>query len=510
MADLILIRTALLSVTDKTGIVQLAQALHLRGVQLISTGGTRTVLQDAGLPVTDISAITGNPEAFGGRIKTISFQIASGILFDRDRDADQAASLGVLPIDLVVANLYDFAKYRDQGLPLPALIEHIDIGGPTMIRAAAKNYAHVAVLVRPDAYAEFLNLLADTGGSTSLQARQNWMRDAFALTAQYDTAIAEHVLGEPLRYGENPHQSAVFVANRDGIAYQMLGGKALSYNNLVDLDAALAAVLPMTQPACAVVKHENPCGLASGPDAVSLLPVAWSGDPVSAFGSVIAFNRAVDRAALTHLAMDDKARRKFVEIVAAPAFSPEAVVYLQQNKNLRILRMVDNRSGQQQLRRVLTLGTLVQSADIELAAHYDVVSAAKPAALDRALAEFGLHAVRCLKSNAIAVVQRSGGVVSLLGMGAGQPNRLKSTQLAIAQARDNLRDQGRDVALGMAQSYLASDAFFPFADGVQVALDAGIRTLIEPGGSLRDAEVIAACDASGAVLVFTGTRHFRH
>ena len=509
MADSVPIKTALLSVTDKTGIVELARALHRHGVQLISTGGTRATLLAAQLPVTDITAVTGNPEAFGGRMKTISFAVASGILFDRDRDAVEAQTLGVLPIDLVVANLYDFAGHKDAGLDLPQLIEHIDIGGPTMIRAAAKNYQHVAVVVRPVRYQELIDEL-DANAGTSLALRRALMREAFTLTAHYDTMIAEHLCGETLRYGENPHQTAQFVPNADGVRFDILGGKALSYNNLVDLDAALAAVLPLSEPACVIVKHENPCGLASGPVVRPLLERAWAGDPVSAFGSVIAFNRAVSALDLAHLAMHDKAARKFVEIVAAPEFTADALQALAHNKNLRVLRIRDARVGPRTTKRVLSVGTLVQGADNVLAEKCDVVSQTRPAQVDHELLNFGLHAVRCLKSNAIALVQRQGQTLALLGMGAGQPNRLKSTQLAIAQARDNLCAQGLDVAVGLAQAYLTSDAFFPFADGVQVALDAGVRTIVEPGGSLRDGEVIAACDAAHAVLIFTGTRHFKH
>ncbi|MBM4342959.1 MAG: bifunctional phosphoribosylaminoimidazolecarboxamide formyltransferase/IMP cyclohydrolase [Deltaproteobacteria bacterium] len=502
---LVPIRRALLSVTDKTGIAELGRTLHARGVELISTGGTAKVLLGEGLPVTDISAVTGNPEAFGGRMKTLSFQVASGLLFDRDRDAAEAAVLGIRPIDLVVANLYDFAGHADQGLADQELIEHIDIGGPTMIRAAAKNYKDVAVLCRPDHYAVFTAQFEVHGGTTLAQ-RRAWMTAAFALTARYDALVAEALGGQRLRYGENPHQAAVFLPDPDGLRLEQLAGKELSYNNLVDLDAAWAAAAGLDQPACAVVKHENPCGLAAGPDVDALLPLAWAGDPVSAFGSVVAFNCRVTGPMLRHLDMADKVRRKFVEIVAAPDFNTEALELLGHNKNLRVLRMTDQRGGRGRRKRHLASGTLVQDGDLQLVEGWDCKTDRLYRHIDDALFAFGMHAVRCLKSNAIAIVRRQGEMLQLVGMGAGQPNRVKSTELAVAQARANLAEVGAELS----ECVLASDAFFPFSDGPQVALDAGIRWLLEPGGSIRDPEVIAACNAADANLFFTGIRHFKH
>ena len=509
------IRTALLSVTDKAGIVELAQVLVSCGVRLVSTGGTRAVLVQAGLPVTEISEITGNPEAFGGRIKTISFQVASGLLFDRDRDAAEALRLQIAPIDLVVANLYDFVGNSAHNLPDQELIEHIDIGGPTMIRAAAKNFRDVAVLTSPAQYTAFISELQSTSGHTSLASRRTWMAAAFALTARYDAAIAEKLGGQTLRYGENPHQTALFLPNAEGTHFDQLAGKELSYNNLVDLDAALAAAFGLNRPACAIVKHENPCGLASCEEVDALLALAWAGDPLSAFGSVIAFNRAVTAPMLSHLELGDKDRRKFVEIVAAPDFDAAALVELRKNKNLRVLQVTVPASAMRFGKRNLTTGTLVQSADDQLRNRLEVVSVQQPEVTDTDLVDFGLHAVRCLKSNAIALVRRSGGALQLLGMGAGQPNRLKATELAVTQALTNLAHElpqasGAQLAQLLGDCVLTSDAFFPFADGPQVALDAGVRCVVEPGGSLRDPEVIAACDRAHAVLFFTGTRHFRH
>ncbi|MBI2378863.1 MAG: bifunctional phosphoribosylaminoimidazolecarboxamide formyltransferase/IMP cyclohydrolase [Deltaproteobacteria bacterium] len=528
MKDIVPVRTALLSVSDKSGIAELATVLHEGGARLISTGGTREVIAKAGLPVTEVGAVSGNPESFSGRMKTISFQIASGLLFDRERDLAEAQRLGVVPIDLVVANFYPFAANKDRGLSLEELIEFIDIGGPTMVRAAAKNFAWVGVVVHPKDYGPVARELREHGG-LARATRERLMRRAFAYTAAYDSMIASHLTGgvtypelgapEHLRYGENPHPKAEFRPRIDGIHLDVLGGKELSYNNLVDLDAALAAVLPLTAPAVAVVKHENPCGLASGTDRARLLERAWEGDPVSAFGSVIAFNVPVTQEMLGVLAMDRKEARRFVEIVAAPGFDESAISWLSHNKGLRILRFDDRRSGLSRSSRLLSTGLLTQDSDLTLTEKLEVVSKRRPAELDSELIGFGVHASRCIKSNAIAIVRRRGDMLELLGMGAGQPNRLRSSELAVAQARRNLESEAsrrsetdveRWVRGQLADAVLVSDAFFPFADGVEVALAAGIRAIVEPGGSIRDAEIVAACDSAGAALIFTGTRHFRH
>ena len=527
------IRTALLSVSDKTGIATLGRALARHGIKMYSTGGTKGALEAAGLDVIDVATLTGQAEAFGGRMKTLSFPVASGILFDRDRDRAEAEALGITPIDLVVVNLYPFAEHKEKGHALGELIEWIDIGGPTMIRAAAKNFAHVAVLTAPADYDALIAELDEHGGATRLTSRQRWMQTAFAATADYDAMIAAHLadrsgelapslqFGPPerLRYGENPHQRATFAPAKNGIVLEMLGGKELSYNNLVDLDAALDAVLPLPDPACAIIKHENPCGLASGPSTEALLERAWAGDDVSAFGSVIAFNRPLTKRALEFLALDDKEHRRFVEIVAAPAFDDAARAYLASSKNLRALRIDDRRSGSRKQHRVLATGLLVQDADVVAFDKLDVVSEAKPSFIDEPLLRFGIHAVRCLKSNAIALVRREAQTLTLLGMGAGQPNRVRSTELALAQAKRNLtaearakgeRDIDASVRRNLGSAYLISDAFFPFADGPELALEAGVRFLVEPGGSIRDADVIAGANRHGAHLVFTGTRHFKH
>ncbi len=502
------VRTALLSVSDKRGLVDLARTLAGHGVRLVASGGTRAALQAAGLTVDDVARYSGHGQALGGRIKTLSFEVMASILFDRREHAAEAAGLGLQPIDLVVVNLYPFVQRAAQGVDGAELVESIDIGGPTLIRAAAKNFASVAVLTDPSQYAELQTELAQTGGSTRLPARKRWMQQAFVHTAAYDTAVAEHYAGQPLRYGENPHQTAVFVP--DGpLGMQVHGGKALSYNNLLDIDAALSLVLDLPQPALAIVKHGNPCGVAMADSTAGLLELAWAGDPVSAFGGVLACNRPLGREDLRFLAMDTPERR-FVEVVAAPALSDEAVSYLSQNKNLRIV--TSSGSLPDRRRRSLAMGTVSQSRDSELWAKHEFVSRIKPMEFPMPLAAFGLAVVRAQKSNAIAIVRGLGSHLQLLGMGAGQPNRVASVKLAVEQAQANLRREQPDCDLSaeLGQCVLVSDAFFPFADGPELALQAGLRMLVEPGGSVRDAEVVAACDRAGAILMFTGTRHFLH
>ncbi|MDD5219930.1 MAG: bifunctional phosphoribosylaminoimidazolecarboxamide formyltransferase/IMP cyclohydrolase [Candidatus Bipolaricaulis sp.] len=534
-----MVRRALLSVSDKTGVADLARALRRWDCEIVSTGGTGQALRDAGIPVVDIATVTGNPEAFGGRMKTISFAIESAILFDRDRDRAEAERLGIAPIDLVVCNLYPFGKHRDAGAELDALIEQIDIGGPTMIRAAAKNYRYVAAVCDPEDYGDLIGELDARQGALSLETRARLMRKAFNHTADYDAMIAQALDerfgetslrlafggGRKLRYGENAHQGAVVLRERAAAAslydLEVLGGKELSYNNLVDIHAAASAVRDLAVPACAVVKHTNPCGLCHAASARVALETAWRSDPVSAFGSVIAFNGRVDRAAVEFLRLEaaDRAERKFVEVVVAPAFEDAAVLYLRQNENLRIVRL--DIQGLRRLKEVKLLGgaALVQDADSVLLAKLEVVSAVRPegdlepgGALRR-LIEFGLVAARQVKSNAIVIVAEIGGALRLLGMGAGQPNRVVSTRLAVERARATLAGEGLDetaIREVLGRAVLVSDAFFPFPDSVEFAADAGVRTFVEPGGSIRDREVMACVDDRGASMIFTGVRHFQH
>jgi len=519
------VRRALLSVSDKTHIVPLAKRLAAHDVELFSTGNTRATLLKAGLEVREVAELTGHAEAFGGRMKTLSFEVAAAVLFDRARDADEAAALGIAPIDLIAVNLYPFEAYRDAGVPLEQLIEHIDIGGPTLLRAAAKNFAHVVALAHPADYDAVCDELDASGGFTTIETRLRLMQRAFEVTRAYDTAIADHLATlagapvrtlrfgpeAPLRYGENPHQAAVLLRGaRPSPLERVLGGKALSYNNLLDIEAALGAVRGQATGgavAVAVVKHGNPCGLAIGATAAQALELAWAGDPVSAFGSVIAFSQSVDADALAPLGLDaaDKEARRFVEVLVAPAFDAAARALAAQSKNLRLVEL-DPDEVATPIERRLVLGHLLeQTQDEALFDRLEVV--AGQVALDEALCAFGVRAARQLKSNAIALVRRTEtGALQLVGMGAGQPNRVTSARLAVDRARETLGGAQADLSA----CYALSDAFLPFRDTLDVLADAGVRVLLQPGGSLRDAEVVAAGTARGVAVVMTGTRHFRH
>ncbi len=531
------IKRALFSVSDKTGVEALARALHEQGCQIISTGGTKTVLEQAGIPVIEISQVTGNPEAFGGRMKTISFQIESALLFDREKDAAEAQALGIEPIDMVVCNLYPFERVKNQGVDFDTLIENIDIGGPTMVRAAAKNFKYVAVVTDPQDYPDLVQELKVNDGALSYETRFRLMRKAFNLTADYDAMIAttmDETAGELsvrlafhqakiLRYGENSHQQAFFLRQRrvaDSLHdLQFLHGKELSYNNIVDLYSALDAVRDFSNTACAIIKHNNPCGLCEGDDQRKVFELAWAGDPVSAFGSVIAFNRKVELETARFLQLDaeNKMERKFVEVIAAPDFAPEAIEYLKQHKNLRLVRFEPKRVAQEQEFKILAGSLLLQTSDKKLLEKKEIVTQQK-ATVDDDLLTFGLLAVRQLKSNAIAVVRKKDGYLQLLGMGCGQPNRVNSTRLALERSRENLKNEfnGKAEALEtyikeqMAQAVLVSDAFFPFPDNVEIAASYGIKTIVQPGGSIRDKSVIQKCDELGLAMIFTGIRHFKH
>lgn len=529
MQDIVRIERALLSTSDKTDLVGLARALAAGAVTIYASGGTARALGDAGVTTTEVGALTGRGASFGGRLKTLSFEVSAALLFDRERDAEEAEREGVRSLDLVVVNLYPFEAAVRAGEPIDRLVESIDIGGPTMIRAAAKNHRFVTVVTDRADYAAVCDEMALFGGTT-LALRRRLAKKAFALTAAYDAAIATRFAEEvgeaalfesrtrtvALRYGENPHQSArVFLPDDErtgdgeggALRFEQRGGKELSFNNYVDLAAALDAVADLPRASVAVVKHENPCGLAMADTPATALALAWAADPVSAFGSVIASNRALSREDVGFLELDhaDKSRRKFVEIVAAPSFSDEALAYLALHRSLRVL-VVDPASGRRASERRYLRGLLLEQAgdravDEELRV---VFSPGEDNHLDEELIRFGLVAARQLKSNAIALVERThDGACRLVGMGAGQPNRRASTELALQAAR----------ACGVTDFsgvVLISDAFFPFADGVLPALAAGVRVVVEPGGSIRDEEVIDACRAHEATIVLTGRRHFRH
>jgi phosphoribosylaminoimidazolecarboxamide formyltransferase / IMP cyclohydrolase len=507
------IHRALLSVTDKTGLVDFARALADLGAELISTGGTARLLRESGVPVRDVAEVTGFPEMLDGRVKTLHPAIAGGILAMRERPEHMQAlaSHGIAPIDMVVVNLYDFASVAARpGASLEELIENIDIGGPSMIRAAAKNYRDVAVVVSPADYAPLLDELRSAGGALSLATRWRLAQRAFRTTAAYDAAVSARLeqvdapsgalpaaldIHAPklmdLRYGENPHQSAALYGQAGvGIAGgQQLQGKELSYNNLVDLDAAWQLACEFSSPAAAIIKHTNPCGCAEQESLAEAWRKALECDPVSAYGSVIGLNRPVDEETAHEIS------RIFVEAIAAPGFSPEALAVFAAKKNLRLVRVaaapdfltVKSISG----------GFLAQTPDtagLDRAAA-EVKTQRAPSEDEWRALEFGWKVAKHVKSNAI-VYARPGQIV---GVGAGQMSRVDSVRIGAMKA-----------VLPLAGTVVASDAFFPFADGVEEAVKSGATAFIQPGGSVRDAEVIAAADRLGAAMVFTGIRHFRH
>jgi phosphoribosylaminoimidazolecarboxamide formyltransferase / IMP cyclohydrolase len=508
------IQRALLSVSDKTGLIPFAQGLADLGVELLSTGGTAAALRSAGLNVVDVSAFTGHPEILDGRVKTLHPRVHGGILQRRSNPADMetCSTLGLAPIDLVCVNLYPFEQSPS--------IENIDIGGPSMLRSAAKNHADVIVLTDAADYPSVLDALR-ADGDLPLERRRVLAQKVFARTAAYDAAIAAWLEGLPaaethLRYGENPHQSATFrpevpaPAEATLAAARILHGKEMSYNNYVDGDAALEAARELhAAPAAVIVKHTNPCGAATGDTLAAALAAAWEGDVVSAFGSVIAVTRPVDLAAAEVL------KGRFVEALIAPAFEPDALDFLQnKSKDIRLISL-DRPLAEPLPRRTLRQingGTLAQDADVRAPEAWHVVTKTPfPDAL-RPVADFGIRICKHLKSNAILLAwEPSPGRYAVLGMGAGQPNRVDAMRkLALPKARENLARLGVDVGAAMAKTVLVSDAFFPFADNVEAAAAFGIRHIVEPGGSKKDADCIAACDDHGIAMAFTNCRHFLH
>jgi phosphoribosylaminoimidazolecarboxamide formyltransferase/IMP cyclohydrolase len=515
------IQRALLSVTDKTGLADFARGLASFGCELISTGGTARLLRQAGLAVRDVSEVTGFPEILDGRVKTIHPIIAAGILARRDVDAhrDALAEHGIAPIDMVVVNLYAFEQAAARpGATVEELIENIDIGGPTMIRAAAKNYQDVAVVTSPEDYAALLEEMRSSGGSLSLRTHWNLARKAFALTARYDAAItarlasiectpegfddqpsdlpaALHLLlprRQQLRYGENPHQKAALYAHgSEGIANAaQLHGKELSFNNLVDLDAAWQLVCEFSSPAAVIIKHTNPCGCAEQETLAEAYRKAYEADPVSAFGGVLAFNREVD--APTALEVS----KLFVEAIAAPAFSEQALSILRSKKNLRLVSVQGSVPPDPVLRSI-TGGVLLQTPDLLTLdpASLRVVTERRPTADEMAALEFAWKVCKHVKSNAIVYARRG----QLLSAGAGQMSRVFSAEIGAKKS-----------VLPLTGCVAASDAFFPFPDGLETVVSQGATAVIQPGGSVKDEEVIAAANRLGVAMVFTGIRHFRH
>ncbi len=512
-------RRALLSVSDKTGVVDLARELSGLGFELVSTGGTARALADAGLPVVEVAALTGFPEIMDGRVKTLHPKVHGALLGRAGTDDAVMSEHGIRPIDVVVVNLYPFAAtIARPECSHDDAIENIDIGGPAMLRAAAKNHARVTVLVDPADYPAALRECR--AGGVLESTRRRLAAKAYAHTAHYDALVAGWLRREQgdrslpdalapafrrkqdLRYGENPHQTAAFyadpLAQGASIATSaQLQGKELSYNNIADADTALECVRQFDEPACVIVKHANPCGAAVAADTLAAYRRAYEPDPTSAFGGIIAFNRPLDAATAAAII-----ERQFVEVIVAPAVEAGATAVLAPKQNVRVLQvggLADATPGGYELRSVAG-GLLVQSRDDGTigAAALDCVTKRRPAAAELADLLFAWRVCKFVKSNAI-VFARDGATV---GIGAGQTSRVVSTRIAAMKATD--------AGLSVKGCAMASDAFFPFRDGLDAAAEQGARAVIQPGGSLRDAEVIAAADEHGIAMVFTGMRHFRH
>ena len=512
--DVVPIRRALISVSDKTGLLDLAQTLAEAGVEIVSTGSTAQTIRDAGHAVTDVAAVTGFPESLDGRVKTLHPAIHSGLLADLRLAShqEQLKDLGIEPFELVVVNLYPFVETVASGAVGNDVVEQIDIGGPAMVRASAKNHANVAIVVSPSDYAAIADAVA--AGGTSFDQRRELAARAFAHTASYDGAVAAWFAGEApstddfperfevraelahtLRYGENSHQAAAIYTDPTGRGIAQatqLGGKEMSYNNYVDADAALRSAYDFAEPAVAIIKHANPCGIAVADDIADAHRKAHECDPVSAYGGVIAANRTVT------LAMAETVKGIFTEVLIAPGYEPEALELLQTKKNLRILQLPEGYARATTEFRQISGGVLVQDADRfdEFdSSSWTLVSGEEADAATRSDLEFAWKACRAVKSNAILLAHDGASV----GVGMGQVNRVDSCHLAVSRAGE--RASG---------SVAASDAFFPFADGPEILIAAGVRAIVQPGGSIRDEDVIAAAKAAGVTMYFTGERHFFH
>jgi len=513
---------ALLSVSDKSGIVEFARALAALGVQIVSTGGTAKLLEKEGIAVTEVSAYTGFPEMLDGRVKTLHPKIHAGLLARRDDPGHLAAlrSAGIPPIDLLVVNLYPFqASVADPDCSFEEAIENIDIGGPTLLRAAAKNHAGVGAVVDPADYARVLEEMRSSGG-ISEATRFALAQKVFAHTAAYDGAIANYLSSldagrrrreypdvlslqfarlQDLRYGENPHQSAALYRDERPVAGSLatcrqLQGKELSYNNIADADAAWECVKSFAEPACVIVKHANPCGVATGASLAAAYEKAFKTDPGSAFGGILAFNRALDRAAA------EAASQQFAEVIVAPRVEPEAQEVFAKKANVRVLEVPLSHDVQAHDYKRVGGGLLVQTTDAKTVKRDElkVVTKKQPTEPQWSDLLFAWRVAKFVKSNAI-VFCRDG---MTLGVGAGQMSRVDSSRLAVMKAQA--------AKLSLAGSVVASDAFFPFRDGLDVVAEAGAHAVIQPGGSVRDDEVIAAADERGVAMVLTGVRHFRH
>ena len=512
------VRRALVSVYDKTGLEDLARGLAAAGVEIVSTGSTASTIAAAGVPVTAVGDVTGFPECLDGRVKTLHPHVHGGLLADLRKEShrDQLADLGIAPFELVVVNLYPFEQTVASGAGIDDCVEQIDIGGPAMVRASAKNYANVAIVTSPVRYVEVLAAVSD--GGFTLEQRAGLAAEAFSHTATYDIAVASWLgsevvpadsgfpqwmgaawrLGDVLRYGENPHQSAAVYRSAHHepalAGARQYQGKEMSYNNYVDADAARRAAFDHSEPAVAIIKHANPCGVAVGSDVADAYAKAFATDPVSAFGGVVAANREVTKE------MAEAMADVFTEVVVAPAYAPGALEVFAAKKNLRVLEVEGLPAQRRAEVRTISGGVLVQAVDTVDAEGDDPVTwtlvsgSAADAATMRDL-QFAWRACRSVKSNAILLATDGAAV----GVGMGQVNRVDSARLSVERAGDRA-----------AGSVAASDAFFPFADGLEVLLGAGVRAVVQPGGSVRDEEVIAAAQAAGVTMYLTGTRHFFH
>ncbi|MBC8021942.1 MAG: bifunctional phosphoribosylaminoimidazolecarboxamide formyltransferase/IMP cyclohydrolase [Burkholderiales bacterium] len=512
---------ALISVSDKAGVVEFAKALLTQGVQILSTGGTAQLLKLNGVVVTEVADFTGFPEMMEGRVKTLHPKVHGGILARRDRPAHLASMKehGILPIDMVVVNLYPFAQtVAKPGVTMDDAIENIDIGGPAMVRAAAKNHAFVAVVTDPADYAPLIEQMKKAKGAIGDDERYRLAAKAFSHTAEYDGMISNWLtardrtgkarefperfnlqvrLAQSLRYGENPHQSAAFYVERDPprgtlASFRQIQGKELSYNNIADADAAWECCRTFDVPACVIVKHANPCGVAIADSPLTAYRNAFLTDPTSAFGGIIAFNHAVDRETAEAVA------KQFVEVVIAPSYASEALAVFAAKQNVRLLAIESAKNVNRLDMKRIGGGLLVQTSDAYDVSELRMVTKRDPTEAEMNDLVFAFRVAKFVKSNAI-VFCRDG---MTLGVGAGQMSRVDSTRIASIKAKN--------AGLSLRGSVVASDAFFPFRDGLDVVANAGARAVIQPGGSVRDKEVIAAADEHGIAMIFTGMRHFRH
>lgn len=523
VADLVKIKRALISVSDKTGVVELAKALEAEGVELLSTGGTYRLLAEYNVKVTEISDYTGFPEMMSGRVKTLHPKVHGGILARRGTDDEVMQEHDIKAIDMVVVNLYPFQEtIAKPGCELADAIENIDIGGPTMVRAAAKNFNDVAIVVNAQSYAHIINEMQMHNGALTRATRFDLSVQAFEHTAAYDAAIANYLGGkvhkgdskfprtinlqyiksQSMRYGENPHQEAAFYIEKNNqeanIANAVqLQGKELSFNNVADTDAALETVKLFEEPACVIVKHANPCGVAVGKNLLEAYELAYATDPESAFGGIIAFNRTLDKATAQTIV-----DRQFVEVIIAPEISPDASEIISSKKNVRLLSSglwSDKKHAVMDFKKV-SGGILIQDLDIKTISRDELtfVSKRQPTEDEIRDALFAWKVAKMVKSNAIVYAKNQ----QTIGVGAGQMSRVNSARIAAIKAEH--------AGLEVKGSVMASDAFFPFRDGIDNAAAAGITVVIQPGGSMRDEEVITAADEHNMAMIFTGIRHFRH